>query len=129
MVVLLGPWGDVVPAKPVVDGDIGPNTPAILCECSAVGGAFIKSWGGLLGIKVGKSQQEIGETVTGGLIAAAKKRECSVSNQIRILLDFVPGVLKAGFDRVLAHDFGNRVAYLEGIVHLGYKEGLRPGCK
>jgi hypothetical protein len=74
LVVLLGPRGDVVPAKAVVDRDIGPNAPAILRERTAVGGAFIKGRRGLLGVKVGKSQQEIGEAVAGGLICRSQKR-------------------------------------------------------
>src|SRR3984893_18791572 len=103
--------------------------PAILREYASISGALIKGGGGLLGIKVGKAEKEIGEAITGRLTTAAKKRERSVRNQIRILLDFVGSVLKTNFHRVIAPGLGNRVAGLQGIVDLDYKERFRTGRK
>src|ERR1700692_1227178 len=71
----------------------------------------------------------MGEAFAGRLTTAAKKGERSVSDQIRILLDFVGSVLKTSFHGVIAPGLGNRIAGLQGVVDLDYKEGFRAGRK
>src|SRR4030088_1758445 len=100
--MLLGPRSDVIPADSVVDREIRPDAPAVLRENSAIRGTLVKRRRRLLRVKIGKSKQEISETVAGGLSAAPKKRERSVGNQVGVLFHLVPGVLKACLHGVVA---------------------------
>src|ERR1700730_14281870 len=127
--MLLGPRRNVIPAQTIVDSDIGPDAPAVLCEDAAVRGALVECGGRLLRVKIGKPKQKIGEAVAGGLIAAAEKRKRSIGNQVRILFHLVPDIFETCLERVIASDLRNRIAHIKRVVDLGDKERLRPACK
>src|SRR6202011_1384428 len=116
LMMLFGPRGNVIPAQTVIESDVGPNSPAVLREDTAVRGALVECRGRLLRIKIGQAKQKICEAVAGGLIAAAEERKCSIGNQVRILFHLVPDVFETRLDRVIASDLGNSIASIKGVV-------------
>ena len=127
--MLLGPRGNVIPAQTIIESDVGPNAPAVLCENAAVRGALVECRGRLLRVEIGKPEQKVGEAVAGGLIAAAEEGKCSIGNQVRILFHLVPDVFETCLERMIASDLGNSIARIKRIVDLGDKERLRAGRK
>src|SRR5258708_32728530 len=73
LMMLLGPRGDVIPAQPIIDGDIWTHAPAFLRKDSTIRGALVECWGRLLRVKIGKPKQEIGEAVAGRLITTTEE--------------------------------------------------------
>src|ERR1700722_6485355 len=122
----LRPGSYVVPAYAIVQREIVSNTPAVFRKQTAIGRTFVKRRGGLLRIEIGQSQQEVGESVSGGLGTRTEKRKRPVRNQIGQLFDLVPDVLSADFQRVIPGDLRKVIGNLVGIVDLSEKERIRP---
>src|ERR1700676_1715022 len=127
LMMFLSPGGYVIPAQPIVDGDIWPNSPTVLCESAAICRTLVERWRGLLRIEIGKAEQKIGEAVSGGLRTTAKKRKRPIRHQIGVLFYLVPQILESKFEGVLAFDLGKGVGGVKCVVHLSHEERLGTG--
>src|ERR1700731_454991 len=63
----LRPGSYVVPAHAIIQSQIGLDTPTVLGENATVGSTLVKGGRRLLRIKIGQSQQKVGESVSSGL--------------------------------------------------------------
>ncbi len=102
LMVLLSPGCHVVPAKTIVKRHVWQDTEAVLHKQITIGGRLIEIWGRLLRVEVWRPEEEVSEAVASRLLAGTKEREGAICDQIRRLLDLVPDVTTANFERVAA---------------------------
>jgi hypothetical protein len=85
LMIFLALGSYIIPAQTIVESKVRADTKAVLSKQVTIGSALVKQRRGLLRIEVRRSEQEVGEAVSSGLVAGTKERERPVSDQVGIL--------------------------------------------
>src|ERR1700730_6071251 len=123
--IFLCPGSYIIPAQTIVESKVRADTKTVLSKQVTIGSALVKHRRGLLRIEVGRTQQEVGEAVSRGLVAGAKERKRPVRDQVGILFDLVPDVASTHFDGMVADGPRETVSQIVCVVHLSDGERIR----
>jgi hypothetical protein len=115
LVVFFRPGCDAIPAKAVVEGQVGTKAPAILRERAYIFVARVIRVELALVVLAGRADEEVGEVDTG---LGSREDKAAVELRNGMGIDLVGMKLRAELEGVIAEHLGECVGDLVGVVGL-----------